>query len=69
MFENKIAYWANQKGFKHKYLAKEIGVSAVTFSSWINNKTQPDLRQSHQLAKIFGISIDDLVKREESSEG
>lgn len=64
MFENNIAYWANKRGLKHKYLAKEVGVSTVTFSSWVNNKKQPDLEQSFHLARIFGITINDLVKEE-----
>jgi transcriptional regulator with XRE-family HTH domain len=65
MFKNRIAYWAEVKGIKHKYLAKECGVSSVTFSSWVNNKRQPDLKQSDDLARILGITVDQLIKREE----
>ncbi|MED3650594.1 helix-turn-helix transcriptional regulator [Heyndrickxia sporothermodurans] len=65
MFQNKIAYWAKEKGVKYKYLAKECGVSVQTFSSWVNNKTQPDLKQSFILVRILGIKIDDLVEEEE----
>ena len=62
MISNKIAYWADKKGIKHKFLAKECNVSTVTFSSWVNNKTQPDLKQSAMLARMFNISLDDLVE-------
>jgi transcriptional regulator with XRE-family HTH domain len=65
MFKNKIAYWTETKGIKHKHLSKELGVSTVTFSSWVNNKTQPDLKQSAQLARILGITVDQLIKGEE----
>lgn len=65
MFENKISYWADLRGMKHKHLAKECGVSTVTFSSWVHNKTQPDLERAAKLAKIFNITIDELVKSEE----
>lgn len=65
MFSNKIAYWADVRGLKHKYLAKECEVSIQTFSRWANNKTQPDLKHAARLARIFNISIDDLVKEEE----
>jgi transcriptional regulator with XRE-family HTH domain len=65
MFKNKIAYWTEKKGIKHKYLAKECGVSSVTFSSWVNNKTQPDLKQSADLARILNIKLDDLIEEEE----
>jgi putative transcriptional regulator len=65
MFKNRIAYWAEVKGIKHKYLAKECGVSSVTFSSWVNNKRQPDLKQSAHLARILGITLDQLINEEE----
>lgn len=64
MFVNRIGYWANEKGFKHKSLAIKCGVSAQTFSNWVNNKTQPDLEQSYKLSKILNITIDDLVLKE-----
>lgn len=65
MFQNKIGYWAEQRGIKHKRLAKECGVSTVTISKWINNKTQPDLKQSFILARILSISVDELGEIEE----
>lgn len=68
MFLNKIDYWVKEKGFKKKHLAKKCGVSDQTFSNWCINKTQPDLKQSAALARILGITIDQLVeyKEEES---
>ncbi len=68
MFRNKIAYWAEKKGMKHKYLAKECGVSSVTFSSWVNNKTQPDLKQSFILARILDVSVNDLGEFKEETD-
>lgn len=64
MFRNKIWYWADKKGIKHKALAKQCGVSQQTFSNWVNNKTQPDLKQSAVLARILGISLDELIEEE-----
>lgn len=61
MFKNKIAYWAEKKGIKHKYLANECNVSIQTFSSWVNNKSQPNLKQSWIIARKLDISMDDLV--------
>lgn len=62
MFINKIGYLANLKGIKHKYLAKECGVSIQTFSRWVNNHTQPDLIQSAIIARILNVKLDDLVE-------
>lgn len=68
MFKNRIEYWAEKNGVKHKALAKECGVSPQTFSNWVNNKTQPDLNQAAVLARILRVSLDELVdfKEEES---
>jgi putative transcriptional regulator len=65
MFENKIGFWMKEKGLKMKYIADQVGVSYQTVSNWCNNKSQPDLKQSVNLARIFGISLDDLIKEEE----
>jgi putative transcriptional regulator len=65
MFTNKIAYWAQIKGLKHNFLAKECGVSIQTFSRWVNNKTQPDLKQSATLARILDITLDELIEEVE----
>ncbi|MDF1511060.1 MULTISPECIES: helix-turn-helix transcriptional regulator [Bacillaceae] len=65
MFNNRITYWAEKKGIKHKHLAQECEVSIQTFSRWANNKTQPDLKQSAIIARRLGVSLDDLVLWEE----
>jgi putative transcriptional regulator len=64
MYRNRIAYWATEKGMKHKALAKQCGVSVQTFSSWVNNKTQPDLLQAYQLSKLLGVPMEELVEEE-----
>lgn len=68
MFQNKIGYWADERGLKHKHLAKECGVSVQTFSRWVQNKTQPDLKQSFLLARILTISLDELGELEDGKE-
>jgi putative transcriptional regulator len=60
MFRNRIGYWAQVKGFKHNYLAKECGVSIQTFSRWVNNHTQPDLEKAFILGRIFNIPVGEL---------
>jgi transcriptional regulator with XRE-family HTH domain len=62
MFKNKIGYWSEVKGLRHKHLAKECGVSTVTFSSWVHNKTQPDLIQAAILVRVLGITLNELIE-------
>lgn len=68
MFTNKIGYWADVKGVKHNYLARACGVSIQTFSRWVNNKTQPDLKAAAIIAGELSISVDQLIYGEEEKE-
>lgn len=43
-------------------VAKEIGVSRQSLSSWENNKSLPDIYSFMLLSDLFNISIDDLVR-------
>lgn len=67
MFENKIVYWAKERGLKHKYLAEHCSVSEQTFVRWVKNKNQPPLDKAFILAKLFQINVDQLgtLKEEE----
>ncbi|USK43707.1 helix-turn-helix domain-containing protein [Cytobacillus oceanisediminis] len=65
MFINKIGFQADRKGVKHKHLANACGVTIQTFSRWVNNKSQPDLKQSWVIARMLNISIDELVEVKE----
>jgi putative transcriptional regulator len=65
MLKNKIAYWAKEKGKRHNYLAKCCEVSPQTFSSWVKNKTQPDLFQSYILKCELRLeSMEELIEEE-----
>lgn len=64
MFQNNIDYWIKEKGLKQKYIAGKLNVSYQTVSNWRNNRSQPDLKQSVDLARILDIQIIDLVKEE-----
>lgn len=64
MFENKIDYWIKERGLKQKYIANKLNVSYQTVSNWRNNRSQPDLKQSDMLARILGVSLNDLIKTE-----
>lgn len=62
MFRNKIGYWADTRGFKHKHLAKECGVSIQTFSRWVRNVNQPDLEKAFLLSRILDVSINEMCE-------
>jgi transcriptional regulator with XRE-family HTH domain len=66
MFENKLDYWMEKRGMKNNHIAKLCGVSETTFSKWRKNKTQPDLAAAAIISKALSISIDQLIKGEET---
>ncbi len=49
-------------GLSQEDVAHAIFVSRQTMSSWENGKTYPDVQSLLLLSRLFGISIDDLVK-------
>ncbi|WP_251212633.1 helix-turn-helix transcriptional regulator [Adlercreutzia murintestinalis] len=55
---------ANRKrlGLSQEDVAHAIFVSRQTMSSWENGKTYPDVQSLMLLSRLFGVSIDELVK-------
>tara|TARA_R100001594_G_scaffold3011_1_gene11629 strand:+ start:1851 stop:2048 length:198 start_codon:yes stop_codon:yes gene_type:complete len=39
--ENNLKEIVKEKGIKHSFLAKTVGVSTTAFSYWVNNHRQP----------------------------
>lgn len=66
---NRISYLIRARGLKQNHIAKQMGVSEQTFSNWCRNITQPDLLQAHQLSKILGVLMEDLIQEEGQENG
>ena len=49
-------------GLSQDEVAKAIFVSRQTVSNWENDKTYPDVQSLLLLSKLFGVSIDELIK-------
>lgn len=57
----RIATLRKNKGFKQEELAEMLGVSGQAVSKWENDQTCPDISLLPQLAKILGITVDELL--------
>jgi transcriptional regulator with XRE-family HTH domain len=55
-----------EKGVSSVSLADGIGVSKVTVSNLINNKTMPSIETLDKIAGVLGVHISDLFDRPES---
>lgn len=49
-------------GLSQETVAEKIGVSRQTISKWETNETIPDIYQSKKLAKLYNLSLDELIE-------
>lgn len=62
----KISILRIAKGYTQEELAKLCGISNVAVSKWENNSTYPDIATLPVLARIFDVSIDELLSFEKT---
>ena len=61
----RIKYHRKRLGLTQEQLAERMGVSAQAVSKWENNISCPDISILPELADLFGISVDELLGKEE----
>ena len=49
------------KHLSQEQVAEQLHVTRQTVSNWELGETTPDLNQAKELAKLFSVSLDDLV--------
>lgn len=57
----RIAALRRDKGLKQDDLAQQLGVTPQAVSKWENDQTCPDITLLPQLARILGVSVDELL--------
>ena len=57
----RIANARKERGMTQDQLAEKMGVSAQAVSKWENDQTCPDVTLLPQLAKLFGVTVDELL--------
>ena len=57
----RIAALRREKELKQDELAEKLGVSAQAVSKWENDQTCPDISLLPSLAKILGVTVDELL--------
>ena len=61
-FGNYLTALRKQSGMTQQLLALKLGVSDKAVSKWENGRSKPALSQLQRLAKIYRMSLDDLIK-------
>jgi len=49
------------KGVKQKWLAEKLGVSEVTISNWVTEKSSPSRKNLEKLSNLLDVSINELI--------
>ena len=57
----RIASLRKAKGITQEGLAEMLGVSGQAVSKWENDQTCPDISLLPQLAKVLGVTVDELL--------
>ena len=57
------------RGWTQLELAYRLGVTPVTIYNWERGRTEPRVSQFRQLARLFGVGMDDLALVGEDPQG
>ena len=69
MISQNIRSLREHEGFTQESLATRLGVARQTVAKWESGEATPDLDNVCALAKLFGVTIDDLVNHDEAALG
>ena len=65
---NRLAKLRKEKGYSQEELAEKLGLSRQAVSKWERAESSPDTDNLICLAKLYNISLDELLKTEEDVE-
>lgn len=64
----RIAQLRKEKGMTQEELSQKMEVSAQAVSKWENDQTCPDITSLPKLAKLLGVTVDELLSGKEETE-
>jgi AbrB family looped-hinge helix DNA binding protein len=64
MLKDNLILLRNMHGFTQEEIAEKIGISRQAYAKWESGATIPDIEKCSCLAKLYGITIDSLIKTE-----
>ena len=62
MLKDNLLMLRNLHGFSQEEIAGKIGISRQAYAKWESGATIPDIEKCLLLAKVYGISVDSLVR-------
>ena len=62
----RIAHLRKEKGLTQEELAQHMGISPQAVSKWENDQTCPDISALPKLARLFDVTVDELLEGKEA---
>ena len=62
-FPNNLYFLRKQRKWKQSDVAEKLGTTQRKISYWEKGKIEPDLDDLLQLAEIFDVSLEELLKK------
>lgn len=59
---NNLFQARKKAGLSQETVAEKLGVSRQTISKWESDETIPDIYQSKKMAKLYNLSLDELIE-------
>lgn len=69
MISQNIRSLREYSGLTQEALASRVGVARQTVAKWESDEATPDLEHASALAKLFSVSLDDLIRHDEAQVG
>jgi len=67
MLKDNLVMLRKLNGYSQAEVAERIGISRQAYAKWENGTTTPDVDKASQLAKIYNMSLDDLMRDGQSN--
>jgi len=64
MLKDNLVSLRNLHGYSQEEIAEKIDISRQAYAKWETGATVPDIEKCRQLASVYGVTIDSLVKTE-----
>ena len=64
-FGNYLTELRRNNGLTQRYVAYELDVSDKAVSKWENGKSKPNIEELQKLASLYGVSINELIDKQE----
>ena len=66
MLKENLIMLRNLHGYSQEEIAEKIGISRQAYAKWERGATVPDIVKCAALARVYGVSIDSLLKTEKA---